>query len=168
MTCIWPLTDDLLCGSPPRREAYCAFHSGVAAIQRRGLKADALAIEHQAACRLADEYDAAQERGEVAANGQRSPAILTENSSPRATAKEIGVTRKAIFEARQIRDGEKAEPGATFECVAVCVAVSLADLSDGMCRWIIDDDNNNYCGLPAAKSWCARHAAIVFETRRAA
>ena len=50
------------------------------------MKADALAIEHQAACRLADEYDAAQERGEVAANGQRSPAILTENSSPRATA----------------------------------------------------------------------------------
>jgi hypothetical protein len=50
------------------------------------LQRDALEIEAKAKIRLADEYDAAQERGEVAGNGQRR-AILDENSS---TTSDIG------------------------------------------------------------------------------
>ena len=55
--------------------------------------------------RLADEYDAAQERGEVQSRGgdQSSKSELP-------TAAAIGLSRKDIHEARQIRDAEAAEP----------------------------------------------------------
>jgi hypothetical protein len=52
--------------------------------------------------RLADEYDAAQERGEVV-----GPADRRSNSRPeanKATASDIGLTHKEIHEARQVRD----------------------------------------------------------------
>jgi hypothetical protein len=71
-------------------------------------QADALEIEATAKRRLADEYDAAQERGEVASNGQRA-AIPGENSLP--TVGDIGLTSKDIHEARIIRDAEQADPG---------------------------------------------------------
>jgi hypothetical protein len=54
-----------------------------------------LEIEAQAKRRLADEYDAAQQRDEVA------PAKVSD----------LGLTRKAIHEARQLRDAEAADPG---------------------------------------------------------
>jgi uncharacterized protein YjiS (DUF1127 family) len=59
--------------------------------------------------RLADEYDAAQERGEVATqrDGRRSKA---EHLKP--TTADIGLSRKEIHEARMIRDAEAAEPHA--------------------------------------------------------
>lgn len=47
-----------------------------------------------------DEYDAAQERGEVASRGgERSGK---EHSVPAPTAADIGLTRKEIHEARQV------------------------------------------------------------------
>ena len=55
--------------------------------------------------RLADEYDAAQERGEIRSDRQRTA------STPEAVGVvEIGLTHKAIHEARIIRDAEAAEP----------------------------------------------------------
>jgi hypothetical protein len=73
------------------------------------LKADALAIEHQAAIRLADEYDAAQARGEIQKHGgQGKRDIPTENIPSQAQA---GLTPKVVHEARQIRDAEQADPG---------------------------------------------------------
>lgn len=71
-------------------------------------QADALEIEAQAKRRLADEYDLAQERGEVASG--RPKSIPDGNSSP-ATVAEMGLTSKAIHEARQIRNAEVADPG---------------------------------------------------------
>jgi hypothetical protein len=71
-------------------------------------QADAALIEAGAKCRLADEYDAAQERGEVAKPGSKCSG--PEHLEP-ATAAEIGISRKDIYEARIIRDAEKAEPG---------------------------------------------------------
>lgn len=69
-------------------------------------QADALEIEAMAKRRLADEYDAAQERGEV------RPANARTASTPEAvSAADIGLTHKDIHEARQIRDAEVAEPG---------------------------------------------------------
>lgn len=68
-------------------------------------QADALEIEAQAKRRLADEYDAAQERGEVKANGgARNFTVPKQNSEP--SAADVGLSRKDIHEARIIRDAE--------------------------------------------------------------
>jgi len=72
-------------------------------------QADALEIEAMAKRRLADEYDAAQERGEVASVGQ--PSIIPDGNNKPATAEELGISRKEIHEAPVIRDAEKTEPG---------------------------------------------------------
>lgn len=69
-------------------------------------QADALEIEAGAKRRLADEYDDAQERGEVRGHGNKSD-IPKEN----ITLADIGLTAKDIYEARQIKDAEEAEPG---------------------------------------------------------
>lgn len=75
-------------------------------------QADALEIEALAKRRLADEYDAAQERGEVvgAHDGARK-RVPDENAIVPATVEDIGLTRKDIYEARQIRDAEEAGRG---------------------------------------------------------
>lgn len=85
-------------------------------------KADALEIEAAANRRLADEYDAAQERGEVQrAGGDRTTSIIPdENNAP--TIKDIGLTSKAIHEARVIRDAERAEPGVVRRVVEEALA----------------------------------------------
>jgi hypothetical protein len=76
----------------------------------RKTQADALVIEARAQIRLADEYDAAQERGEVQkAGGDRKTIIPKKNNDP--TVIDIGLTSKQVHEARQIRDAEKAKPG---------------------------------------------------------
>jgi hypothetical protein len=56
--------------------------------------------------RLADEYDAAQERGEVRNNGER-----TFSSPEKVGPSDIGLTPKEVHEPRQIRDAERADPG---------------------------------------------------------
>lgn len=72
--------------------------------------ANALEIDAQAKRRLADEYDAAQERGEVKANGgDRVSTVSRRNSAPAAA--DIGLRRDQIHEAREIRDAEDADPG---------------------------------------------------------
>lgn len=68
-------------------------------------QADALEIEAAAKRRLADEYDAAQERGEVRTVGN----VPEQNNTP--TTADVGLSRKDIHEARQIRDAEEAQPG---------------------------------------------------------
>ncbi len=85
-------------------------HGDVIAAVRR-TQADALEIESLADKRLADEYDAAQERGEVA-TGRDGPGAGVSGGNAKVTAAEIGLSRKEIHEARQIRDAEKNEPGA--------------------------------------------------------
>jgi len=68
--------------------------------------ADALVIESAAKCRLAEEIDAAQERGEVRKDGERGKAVPDKNgfSKPRIT--DLGLTRKAVYEARTLRNAE--------------------------------------------------------------
>lgn len=73
-------------------------------------QADALEIESLAKRRLADEYDAAQERGEVATG--RPKSIPGENSFI-PTAADVGLTAKDVHDARLIRDAEAADPGVT-------------------------------------------------------
>lgn len=73
-------------------------------------QADALEIEAQAKRRLADEYDAAQERGDVQAHG-RPKNLPDEKVFLPATAADLGLSHKEVHEARVIRDAEEAEPG---------------------------------------------------------
>lgn len=83
-------------------------------------QADALDIEAQAKRRLADEYDAAQARGEVAGHGgARNFKVPNQNVEPDAA--DLGLTRKAIHEARQVRDAEAADPGIVRRVVDAAV-----------------------------------------------
>jgi hypothetical protein len=72
---------------------------------------DALLIEARAQCRLADEYDAAQARGEVASHSGGNPKIVTNKNDLPPTAADLGFKRQEIFIARRTRDAEKADPG---------------------------------------------------------
>jgi hypothetical protein len=66
-----------------------------------------VAIQAQAKRRLADEYDAAQERGEVATVGK---PINVPDGNNKPTTEELGFSRKDIHEARKTRDAEEAYP----------------------------------------------------------
>jgi phage N-6-adenine-methyltransferase len=76
-------------------------------------QADALEIEALAKRKLADEYDAAQERGEVQKHGGQGKRDVPDENIP--TVEDIGLTRKDIYEARQIRDAEVEQPGIVRE-----------------------------------------------------
>lgn len=72
-------------------------------------QADILMTEARGKMRLAEEYDAAQDRGEV----RRANNEKTTSEAEAVSAADIGLTHKAIHEARQIRDAERADPGIT-------------------------------------------------------
>lgn len=82
-------------------------HDDLVAAAHRA-QAHALEIEARAKRRLADEYDAAQARGEVASG---RPKSVENGNTFQATASDLGLRRDQIHEARQIRDAEAAEPG---------------------------------------------------------
>jgi hypothetical protein len=84
-------------------------HDTVIAACRKA-QADALVIEAQAQCRLADEYDAAQERGEAKRAGKPKNNIIP-NENNIAAVDDIGLTSKQVHEARIVRDAEKENPG---------------------------------------------------------
>lgn len=82
-----------------------AAHDDLVAAAHRA-QADALEIEAAAKRRLADEYDAAQARGEIAglgANQHRDEGVVVSNT--------LGLRRDQIHEARRLRDAEAADPG---------------------------------------------------------
>lgn len=72
-------------------------------------QADALEIEAAAKRRLADEYDAAQARGDVHRHGGQLPRDVAETNIPSLT--DLGLRRDQIHDARLIRDAEAADPG---------------------------------------------------------
>ena len=73
-------------------------------------QAHALAIRARAEMRLAEEYDAAQDRGEVQrVGGDRKTIVAKENNDP--TAADLGLRRDEIHEARKFRDAEIENPG---------------------------------------------------------
>ena len=71
-------------------------------------QADALEIEAAAKRRLADEYDAAQVRGEVKCNGGDRSSVEDRNT---ASTADLGLRRDQIHDARQLRDAEADNPG---------------------------------------------------------
>jgi hypothetical protein len=84
-----------------------AAHDDLVAAAHRA-QADALEIEAAAKRRLADEYDAAQARGEVKRNGGDRSTVEDRNT---ASAADLGLRRDQIHHARLIRDAEAADPG---------------------------------------------------------
>jgi len=84
-------------------------HDDLVAAAHRA-QAHALEIEARAKRRLADEYDAAQARGEVvgAHDGARK---RVEDANAIVTTADLGLRRDQIHEARQFRDAEAADPG---------------------------------------------------------
>jgi hypothetical protein len=76
----------------------------------RRAQAKSLEIESAAQRRLADEYDSAQERGDVA-TGRDGPGPGVTDGNAKATAADIGLLRKDVHEARQIRNAEDVRPG---------------------------------------------------------
>jgi hypothetical protein len=74
-------------------------------------QADALEIEAAAQCRLADEYDAAQARGEIATHSFGNPQIVPVRNDLPLTAAEVGLSGKIVHEARRVRDAERENPG---------------------------------------------------------
>jgi len=85
-----------------------AAHDDLIAAAHRS-QAHALEIEACAKRRLADEYDAAQARGEVQRHGGQMPRGVADHNIP--SAADLGLRRDQIHEARLIRDAEAAEPG---------------------------------------------------------
>ncbi len=80
----------------------------IAAVHRA--QADALEIEAHAKRRLADEYDGAQRRGEVQKRGgDRVSNVPGRNNAPKV--EDIGLSRKQVFESRQVRDAIARDPG---------------------------------------------------------
>ncbi len=88
-----------------------AYDSTIADVHRA--QGYALSIRARAEIRLAEEYDAAQERVEVAGHGQRGPQkdVAEANVFRPATAADLGLRRDEIHEARKLRDAELASPG---------------------------------------------------------
>ena len=86
-----------------------AAHDDLIAAAHRA-QADALEIEAAAKRRLADEYDAAQERGDVGQQGARTDLVRDVNEVVPSAAT-LGLKRREIHEARQLRDAEDADPG---------------------------------------------------------
>ncbi|MGR3732197.1 hypothetical protein [Limimaricola soesokkakensis] len=82
-------------------------HDDLVAAAHRA-QADALEIEAAAKRRLADEYDAAQARGEVKRNGGDRSSVEDHNT---ASTADLGLRRDQIHEARLIRDAEANDPG---------------------------------------------------------
>ncbi|WP_412507303.1 hypothetical protein [Roseovarius sp. SYSU LYC5161] len=92
-----------------RMKSAKSAHDDLVAAAHRA-QADALEIEAAAKRRLADEYDAAQARGEVQrAGGDRTSIVAGHNNAP--TTDDLGLRRDQIFEARQLRDAETNDPG---------------------------------------------------------
>jgi hypothetical protein len=87
-------------------------HDDLVAAAHRA-QAHALEIEARAKRRLADEYDAAQARGEVATRQRHSGSMghVGVGDMPPASTADLGLRRDEIHEARQIRDAEAADPG---------------------------------------------------------
>lgn len=77
---------------------------------------------------VADEYDAAQDRGEVAKHGTNRFDKVEIPDENLYTVSDIGITSKEVYEARQVRDAEEAEPGIvrrTLDGIPISIPIPL-------------------------------------------
>jgi regulator of replication initiation timing len=119
----------------------------IAAVYRA--QGHALAIEARAKIKLADEYDGAQERGEVQPHGGQMPRDVAEHNIP--SAADLGLRRDEIHEARQLRDAELAEPG-IVERVISARAEAREEPTKAALREAVSEANNKPATSPAANA----------------
>jgi hypothetical protein len=86
-----------------------AAHDDLVAAAHRA-QAHALEIEAAAKRRLADEDDGAKARGDVGQQGARTDLVHAVNEVVPSAA-DLGLNRREIHEARQLRDAEANDPG---------------------------------------------------------
>lgn len=121
-------------------------HDELVAASHR-VQADALEIEAMAKRRLADEYDAAQERGEVVgAHNGATKRVPEENAIAPATAADLGLSRKDIHEARIIRDAEVASPGIARRALDARLAQGLEPNKAALREAVIEAAKQGYRG----------------------
>jgi hypothetical protein len=115
--------------------AKAAHDEVIAAVYRA--QADALLIEARAKMRLADEYDAAQARGEVRTAG--NPIVVDPNNC-RVGPSDLGLRRDEIHEARRLRDAEAADPGRTERALREIVERGEEPTKARLRREVLGDD----------------------------
>lgn len=106
----------LAAGAYDQAKAAAGFAARFGAAERlveksRRLQGDALLIEARAKVRIADEYDAAQERGEVARHGGDRKTKIHDDKHEAVTVSELGLSPREIHDARKLRDAERGSPG---------------------------------------------------------
>jgi hypothetical protein len=124
----------------------------------RRLQADALEIETAARRRLADEVDAAQERGELA-TGRDGPGAGVLHGNAKATAADIGLSRKEIYGDRKLRDAEAKAPGLANSVLNALVDAGKEPTRAALGRAVeevLGDDHRE----PAETIAAASHAAL--------
>ncbi|TAZ20704.1 hypothetical protein ELH77_19045 [Rhizobium ruizarguesonis] len=119
----------------------------MANIHRR--QADFLEIEALAKRMLADEYDAAQERGEVATDG-RPKTVPDGNGIP--SAADVGLSRKDVHEARLIRDAETADPGVVRRTLDEKLASGEEPTKAALRKAVVEVAKQGLSGRPASPS----------------
>lgn len=142
----------------------------IAAVYR--LQGDALAIQSRAKIRLADEYDAAQDRGEVASNGgARNFSVGNDNAETVVTAADLGLRRDEIHEARQMRDAELIAPGTVENAIRERVdagqeptKAAVKDAVEAVTKpFVANNTGNNEWYTPAAYLEAARDVLAGFD-----
>lgn len=68
-------------------------------------------------------------------------------------------------------DGARMDADTNERAAPAAPSVTIAKLTDGMCRWPIDDPDSaelRYCGAPAvgATPYCARHSKLAYAPAR--
>lgn len=84
------------------------------------VQANATFMRARAEMRLAEEYDAAQGRGEVKTRADNQHASSGREEA--ASAHDLGLSHKDIHEARKLRDAEASEPGLISRALDAMVA----------------------------------------------
>ncbi|TIN82690.1 hypothetical protein [Mesorhizobium sp.] len=142
------------------QKAKAAHDELIAATYR--VQADALEIESQAKRRLADEYDAAQTRGEVSAKGQHPSHVPGGNM--RVKAEDIGLTRKQVFESRQIRDAIEREPGIVRDALDQLLATRAEPTRAALRRAIEPSRANLRVAIGTDTATAAERGNNLYET----
>ncbi len=136
-------------------------HDDIIAAAHRA-QADALDIEAAAKRRLADEYDGAQARGEVAGPGK---PVNVPNGNVKATAADIGLSRKEIHEARALRDVMASRPGIVREALDQLMAEGDAPTRAALKRAIAPLAGANLrAAVGTASATAAERGNNLYET----
>ncbi|MCA1776104.1 MAG: hypothetical protein LC676_10980 [Loktanella sp.] len=90
--------------------------------QAHEFQGQALHLRCRAEMRFAEEYNAAQDRGEVATGNRTLDFSVGDGDAKPATAADLGVRRDEMHEARQLSEAEAEAPGFVEETVNSMVA----------------------------------------------